>query len=249
MKKFTFVFLLCSILVSTGKSQQPKWSFGFEYSPSILSTTIIDIWFPPSVYYQSIIETKSDAYFSYLIHPKVAITASFGITEKVSEYRYERYWDYDSGDNYPPDSNGYISNESINILKFGIGLKYYFKQFEIKKVRPFTILEFGKQIAKVTDDFTDLFEEPDDSPPTENEDEYYSDLNSPDFLTAGFGAEYTFNESLSLYATYRIQYEKLKAEYNYYYQYAQYYDLEEQFKEREEIQVKNWASIGLNFYF
>jgi hypothetical protein len=229
-----------------------KWSFGVLYIPYFSGNIYRMLYtgsstYPYDLYSNSINQINLEAQLAYAVLPQLRITFDAGysatIQEVNSEAHYrsvnEPYYNYDHG------------NETINGLKlldFNIGAKYYFQNFISNKVSVYAIFGFGKQLAfaEIKDKDLYIIPNPDEIYET-NEEEFDEEINSPWHFNFGFGAEYFFNESLSLtsnikvlYSTHTGTFESRTLNSNYSQTYRREYSLKE-FVTR--------IGIGLNFYF
>ncbi len=226
-----------------------KWSFGILYVPynsgkvynvSRNSSYQTD----PSVYYSIESELNMEAQLTYGITQDLRIILDAGYKSNSNEFRYEYHY---SNPNYE-SNQGSISTVGLKMLDFNLGLKYYFKNILTEKVNIFALLGFGKQIAFAQNKYEQLFLNP--QPNTINEDnieEFTKELNSPWHFNIGFGAEYFFNESLSLTSNIRVLYSSATGKYN-----ARYIAENETTTRMQELTNRDFVTrigLGLNFYF
>ena len=126
-----------------------------------------------------------------------------------------------------------------------LGLKIYFKKFLEEKATAYWLAGIGKQIAFGSVTHENLFSST--QIVGDNADEYLEELNSPWHSNIGFGAEYFFNQSLSLFSVMRFSYSIVSAEYNSTtLSGVQRITSRSQYKNSEII---TGFGIGLNFYF
>ena len=131
---------------------------------------------------------------------------------------------------------------------FNIGIKYYFAEFVKNKVSAFVQAGIGKQFAFVDNSYKDLpHNQYDPTVLEDNENEFLKDLNSPFLINLGFGAEYFFNESLSLFASIRFYYSKISGTHTY--KESVYDRIETRKQNYENSEIVTRIGIGLNFYF
>lgn len=229
-----------------------KWSFGVLYIP-YFSGNIYKMYYtgasqyPYDLYSNSINQINLEAQLAYAVLPQLRITFDAGYSALIREensaahYRSinDPYYNYDRG------------NENINGLKlldFNIGAKYYFQNFISNKVSVYAIFGFGKQFAFSEIKDKDLYITPNpDDISEDNSEEFNEEINSPWHFNFGFGAEYFFNESLSLtsnikllYSTHTGTFESRTVNLSYSQTYKQEYSLKE-FVTR--------IGLGFNFYF
>jgi len=238
-----------AIVSPIGKSQNNKWSFGVLYVP-YYSGNIYRVYRNgynpdnPDVY--TFIENliNLEAQLAYGITPALRATFDAGYSSSLSESRFE-YHQSNSGNSY---DQGTISTVGLKLFDFNLGLKYYIKNIIIEKVSIYAAASFGKQIAFAQNEYQELFSEPvlglvDE----DNIEEFTEDLNSPWHFNFGFGAEYFFNESLSLNSNIRVLYSSSSGEYN-----SRYVFETESRSQIEERSFKDFSTkigLGLNFYF
>lgn len=238
-----------AIVSPIGKSQTNKWSFGILYVPYYsgnIYTVIRGGYNPPDPDIYTFIEnqTNLEAQLAYGITPALRATFDAGYSSSLSESRYENHQS-NSGNSY---DQGIISTVGLKLLDFNLGLKYYIKNIIIEKVSIYATASFGKQIAFAQNEYQQLFSEP--IPGLVDEDnikEFTEDLNSPWHFNFGFGAEYFFNESLSLNSNIRVLYSSSSGEYNSRYVYET--ESRTRVEERSFTDFSTKIGLGLNFYF
>ena len=106
----------------------------------------------------------------------------------------------------------------------------------------------GKTFAWAKDESKVLFQEPDPNYTyTNNRNEYLEDSNSPFLFQVGFGTEYFFNESLSVYSSLRFYYSATSAEYRE--TITDPYTKRSSTQSDENSDLVTRVGFGLNFYF
>jgi hypothetical protein len=232
------------------KIQTYKWSFGVLYVPYYTGTiyrVIRNSSYPPDdpdIYGMVDNQVNLEAQLAYGITPELKISFDAGYTSSFSDSRFESHqrstgYEYDQGS---------VSTVGLKMLDFNIGLKYYFKNIIAEQVSIYAAAGFGKQIAFAQNKYEVLFQEPTPGLITEdNIEEYTEELNSPWHFNVGFGAEYFFNESLSLTSNIRVLYSSATGKYNSRYIYQTESRTENQEKTFREFSTR--IGIGLNFYF
>lgn len=229
--------------------QNKKWSFGVLYVPYYSGTIYVlsqsSSEYPPDTYSYGISETNMEGQFSYGIDPTVRVTLDIGYSSSYSETRNENHTRSQGG--YSSDG-GSIRKNGLNLLDISLGVKYYLTNIFTGNVTPYVAAGFGKQFAFVKDSYKNLFPMGDPGYITEdNAEEYMQDLNSPWHFNLGFGAEYFFNESLSLTANIRLLYSSVTAKYDY--RYISDYETRTNSTERTESEFNTRVGLGLTFYF
>jgi len=225
------------------------WSFGVLYVPYYSGNyyTVIRKTYPQDDLYtfsNSRNETNMEAQLTYLLTKNLRVTLDVSYSSSFAESRYETHIIYSD----TAFANGNISTMGLKLFDFNIGLKYYFKDIIKGKVSAFILAGAGKQFAIVEDKDENLF--PPVDPLYTSEDnikEYIKGLNSPWHFNFGFGAEYFFNESLSLTSSIRFIYSSLDSNYDYRY-ISEYWTT----SDVTDISMSEFATrvgLGLNFYF
>ncbi len=226
-----------------------KWSFGVLYVPyfsgsvyNVISGTSYQQ--EPYVYEYSNNQINLEAQLAYAIAPQVRFTFDAGYSSSFSETSSESHYRAQNNN----EDQGEINTYGLKTFDFNLGIKYYFKNLLSEKVTVYTALSMGKQFAFAQNKNEILFQ---DSPPnytTENNAEKFSEeLNSPWHFNIGFGAEYFFNESLSLKSNIRVLYSTVSGKYN-----SRYISENITTTQTQEIKKHNFITrigLGLNFYF
>lgn len=226
-----------------------KWSFGILYVPYYsgkIYEVISNNYYPldPSIFGYTQNEINMETQLSYGITQEIRITLDAGYTSSLEESRYEYHY---RNTGYE-DDNGAASTLGLKMLDFTLGLKYYFKNIITEKVSIYATAGFGKQIAFAQNEYEQLFQDP--QPLIINEDnieEFTEELNSPWHFNIGFGAEYFFNESLSLTSNIRVLYSSVTGKYN-----SRYVFGTESRTNAREYTFRDFITrigLGLNFYF
>lgn len=234
------------------KTNFNKWSFGVLYIP-YYSGNIFRIVYtgssydPYQVYANAVNQTNLEAQLSYAILPQLRITFDAGYSASVQEVNSESHY-RSVNDPYYNYDRGNENIRGLKLLDFNIGAKYYFQNFISNKVSVYAIFGFGKQFAFSEIKDKDLYITPNpDDISEDNSEEFNEEINSPWHFNFGFGAEYFFNESLSLtsnikvlYSTHTGTFESRNVNLSYSQTYKQEYSLKE-FVTR--------IGLGFNFYF
>ncbi len=229
-----------------------RWSFGIFYIPLYSSSLYYynsnhNYYYDGAMIIQILNLSMIESHFSYKLSSKVNIILDLGYSNSYTKEKNERHKDYYDY-NYNDYDQGTIETDDIKIFVANIGFKIYLKQLRNKKVSPFLQFGIGKQLASITDDSKDLFDDNSSSTTTEdNIDEFNKKLNSPLNANCGFGVEYSFNESLSLFSSVRLYYAEIDADYDYRYIGKDY--TENRIKEIDNTEINTRIGLGLNFYF
>lgn len=223
-----------------------KWSFGILYVPyysgsiyRVLSNTN----YPPTVYGFSKNQVNMEAQLTYALAENDRVTFDMGYTSSFEEDRNESHqrgtYSYDDGSK---------STMALTLLDFNFGLKYFFRNIIVEEVNIYAAAGFGKQIAFVQNKSEDLFPEPQPGIISEdNIEEFTRQLNSPWHFNIEFGAEYFFNQSLSLKSNIRVLYSSVTGKYN-----SRYVSETENDTQSTAQTIRNVVTrigIGFNFYF
>jgi hypothetical protein len=134
------------------------------------------------------------------------------------------------------------------LFDFNLGIKYYLKNILSGKVTIYALAAVGKQFAFAEEKYEILFQ----NPPAgvirvDNQDEFTEDINSPLHFNFGFGAEYFFNESLSLTSNIRFIYSKVEG--NYHSRTISEYETETKSLDIKRSDFMTRVGVGFNFYF
>jgi hypothetical protein len=241
-------------------NRKHRWSFGIllipYYSGKIYS--IEKIYTNPPPYYSSVAEPtvqyavastavnviNMEAQLSFAVSKQLQLTFDGTYTAAYYENRSENHqrsgsYSYNSGN---------LNKEDLTLLDLNLGIKYYLNNIITEKVTVYLIAGFGKQFAFGEEKNETLFQQP----PTgityrDNSDEFLEDSNSPFHFNLGFGAEYFFNESLSLTSNIRFMYSKISAKYEES-QIASYQTITNTIDYKKSDFLTR-IGLGLNFYF
>lgn len=199
------------------KKKNNRWSFGVLYIPyysGIVYNLEQSSSYPSQqyrVYGYGSNETNMEAQLSFALSNRVQLTLDAAYTSTYYEQRYE----YHIRDNNYTSDQGTLNKEDLTLLNFNLGVKYYFKDLLIGKVSVYALMGMGKQIAYADEKSEQLYlPQPAYLLSQNNRNEFLEELNSPFQFNMGFGAEYFFNESLSLTSNIRFIYSKIDAQYD-----------------------------------
>ena len=236
----------------SSNQKEPRWSFGVLYIPYYSGKIIKYMRDPYSTngiffytYYENI--TLMEGQFTFLLHSRLRLTFDVGYTTDYSRDKREEHIRYDDP-NYNAYDSGTIETSDYKIFNFSIGLKYFLTKLSSQKVTPYVSAGVGRQLAFVTEDHEILFLQ---DPPTvtheDNKKKFLEDLNSPFQANLGFGAEYSFNKSFSIFSNIRFYYSKSNA----FYDYREISEFQTTTGSREYKISETVTRIGLgvNFYF
>ncbi|MEA1986287.1 MAG: hypothetical protein U9N76_02205 [Candidatus Marinimicrobia bacterium] len=241
------------------KQTDNKWSFGVEFVPQFNLTLYIinrGYYYDTGTMYYYLSQTASsssnvEGQFTYKIHPKLGLMFSVAYSSDFEKTDYENHTYYDDGDTY---QSGFIKTDDFQIFSFNLGFKYYLSDMKQRKATPYFIIGGGKQFAFITKKFIDPFESGSSSDIIkENEEEFLEKLNSPLNINGGFGVEYAFNKSLSIFSNIQLFYSETNAEYEFkkihYSDNPSYAYSETEDKSISGANTFTRIGVGLNFHF
>lgn len=230
-------------------SEENTWSFGVLYVP-YYSGKIYGVYLyydpsdNPSTYFYTNSSLNLEAQLSYKIIKNLRVTLDATYLSSYGEIKDEYH---NRSEGYEFDS-GNLSKIGIKVLDFSLGFKYYLKDFVSNNVSVYVLAGVGKQFAFSENTSEDLFPPDEILPVIENNiEDYLKNLNSPFHVNFGFGAEYFFNESLSLTSNIRFIYSKTSADYDYR-SVSEVYTITKTFSYTYSEFVTR-VGLGLNFYF
>ena len=237
------------IISKKEQTKYNRWSFGILYVPYYSGTiyTIIQgsSYSYPNIYNTSNNETNMEAQFTFAVANECKLTFDVGYISTYYETREENHSRSNSGYNY---DSGTLDKNDLSIFDFSIGVKYYFKNIITDKVGIYALFGLGKQFASADEEHKSLFVDQQPSVINQNNaKEYMEDLNSPFHYNIGFGAEYFFNESLSLTSNIRFIYSKISAKYD-----SRSISIDQTNTNTTDYKKTNFITrvgLGLNFYF
>jgi|GEM_PF-1123033 len=192
-----------------------RWSFGILFIP--YSSGKLYAYVKNSNYDQGYITTtinneiNMEGQFALRINNRLSLTLDVGYTSGSVDYNYESHNRQTAGSGY---DEGHKDSDDLKILDFHIGLKYYFTNYFDEKVNAYILGGVGKKLAFATSKYEQLYVAPSAYINEDNQDEFTEEMNSPFSAYFGFGAEYMFNQSLSVYSVIRFYYSRIHAEYN-----------------------------------
>ncbi len=228
-----------------------KWSFGVLYVP-YYSGNMYNIIYTGSnpynheLYVTGVNQINLEAQLAYAVLPQLRLTFDAGYSASITENNSESHY-RDLNSTYQSDQ-GYEMISGLKVLDFNIGAEYYFQNIISNKVSVYALFGFGKQIAFAQEKRTQLFVIPDPAVVSENnQEEFNEDINSPWHFNFGFGAEYFFNESLSLTSNIRVLYASHYGKYE-----GREINTYQSQSYKREYKLKEFVTkigLGLNFYF
>ncbi|QQS37220.1 MAG: outer membrane beta-barrel protein [Ignavibacteriales bacterium] len=234
-----------------GDESKNRWSFGVLYVPYFtdrLYNVVISSSNPPSfsTYYITENEINLEGQLAYNFQPDFSVSLDFSYSDTQSEIRSE---DHSRG-MYNNFDEGEITKSGLSVFDFSIGLKYYLHNRIPGKVSAYVLAGFGKQFAFAEETSEVLFSTYPNTLVFENNvEEYLEDLNSPWHFNLGFGAEYFFNQSLSLVSNIRFLYSATTAKYDSRSTYIGQETTYSSSREYKTSYVNTRFGLGLNFYF
>jgi len=235
------------------KKDFKKWSFGVLYIPYYSGKIYkyeysYNSWqpypyYPISIYSFADNQTNMEAQITFAPMKQLRFTFDLGYNSSYRENRHESQY----RDQFQNSDYGSLNIEGLKLLDFTIGIKYYFIEYFNEQVSVYAIAGLGKQFAFAEKENKDLY------PPTpqtiieDNGAEFLEELNSPWHFNIGFGAEYFFNQSLSLTSNIRFLYSKVSGEYNY----RSIRETQTNTSNRKHTSSDFFTRVGLgvNFYF
>jgi|AntAceMinimDraft_9_1070365.scaffolds.fasta_scaffold50727_2 hypothetical protein len=218
-------------------------SFGIFYVPIYSSNFIFVAGNYGDVYLQYVSSNASmiEGQFSYRLTSRMNFTFDIGYTSLYAKIRNETHTDYADGDQY---DYGEKNMASIKSVVFNVGFKFYFNDLMNHKVSPYLLIGGGKQIAFYNEENEELFNDTPTSYTVEdNKEEFIKQINSPININCGFGVEYSFNESLSLFSNIRLFNTKYNAKY------VSDSQTRNKIVKLERSEINTRIGLGLNFYF
>lgn len=239
------------VIIHTDNQKSLKqWSFGVLLIPYYSGTRYRVIHYigqyPPQVTTLSYAdnEINMESQLSFGVTSNVRLTFDAAYSSTFSELRSE----FHSRSEYNNYDSGYLTTSGLDIVDFSLGVKYYFISFVPNNVSIYALASIGKQFAFAEEDYENLFPGPGPTPIIEdNFEEYIEGLNSPWHFNFGFGAEYLFNESLSLNSNIRFIYASISSEYDY--RYISEFETVTQSIDYSNSEFITRIGLGLNFYF
>jgi outer membrane protein W len=190
-------------------------------------------------------EINMEGQFACRLNNNLSLTFDVGYTAGYTESTYEYYSNPASGQG---NSSGYNDSDDLKMLSFHFGIKYYFTNYSDEKVNPYILAGAGKTLAFATSKYEQLFVSPSTDKTENNQNDFIEDMNSPFSFYFGFGAEYMFNKSLSVYSVIRFYYSKTYAEYKSRTITRENY-INEVRREYDKSDFITRIGLGLNFYF
>jgi hypothetical protein len=224
-----------------------NWSFGVLYVPYYSGIKYgidynYDPYSRPATYSFTDFETNLEGQLSYGNVSDLRVTLDAAYSSSFAERRYERH----VTGNYVYDY-GTLKTLGLKLIDFTIGVKYYFKDVITEMVSIYALAGFGKQFAFAKSNYEELFLPEPGYTVQDNAAEYLEDLNSPWHFNLGFGAEYFFNESLSLTSNIRILYSAVSGKYDY--KLISEFETQTRSEEYSSSDIITRFGLGLNFYF
>ena len=240
-----------SIAKQKSSKDRKRWSFGINYCPFQVKSKIYVVDY---IHYHNVlpvIEYKGsilESLFTYSLHSRFRLISNISYYKSYlrRKYKYHYVREGNSVD------SGYEDINEMDILMVILGGKYYLSDVFPQHVSAFISAGVGRQFAFVTDEYKDLYEEESNVEIIDNMEEYLEHLNWPTLINVGFGAEYFFNESISLSSNFRFIYRKIYGKYECKESGTTYGD-EDYSNTKENIydksDLENRISLGINFYF
>ena len=194
-----------------------EWYFAIYYFPSLTKQLFYTyVYYPgdfryyPQIVYeleQNLVSMESQLGFN--IEENLFLTLTLGYSSDLYKSSATRNYEYTDSPIISENQN------SMDKFLFELGLKYYFGNFEVSNVNPFLNFSIGTQFASA-DNYNKSYQlgQVDNYYQTNNENEFLEGLNSPIFVSIGFGAEYAISKSLSLSGFLKVKYSSASSSYN-----------------------------------
>ncbi len=236
-------------------SNNNRWSFGFFYVPNYSAVVYrINIYQSNSPYLYQTTEDRTiiQSQFGYKIYPKLYLKFNLGYSTSYDKSRLEKNYTYKDSVNGYSTNQGNENIEGMKLLMFELGVKYYFTNLMNEKVSAFVNAGFGKQFAFVKYEDKNLYPSQNSNQVTStNRDEFLEHINSPYHFDFGFGAEYFFNKSLSVFSSIQFYYTAVSGKYEYISKEKNsfYSTTQKEVTEYDESNLVTLIGLGLNFYF
>jgi len=236
-----------NVLIVKKTLENRNWSFGVLYIPYYSGIKYgidynYDPYSRPATYSFTDFETNLEGQLSYGIVSDLRVTLDAAYSSSFAETRYERHVTGNYVDDY-----GTLKTLGLKLIDFTMGVKYYFKDAITEMVSIYALAGFGKQFAFAKSNYEELFLQEPGYTVQDNAEEYLEDLNSPWHFNLGFGAEYFFNESLSLTSNIRILYSAVSGKYDY--KFISEFETQTRSEEYSSSDIITRFGLGLNFYF
>ncbi|RMD48437.1 MAG: hypothetical protein D6830_06855 [Ignavibacteria bacterium] len=233
--------------VTNASATENKWSFGFEYIPYYWGNTfpyvndVFQDYATLAPFHSNKVMMESS--FSYRVSNKIRILFNIGYNQKDYEERKESY----SRNNGNSSTSGYERTEKLNILFLSAGIKYRLKGLYENTVSPYLLFNLGKRFAFPTSSYKNLNNSQQQGVTEDNSEDYLKKINSPYYISFGFGAGYSFNNSLTLFSAIDFSYYHTSGKFEYRSVNTNY---EDSFNKSYKISsMETRIGIGLNFYF
>jgi len=271
--KILMIFILLLLPIGYVQAQETSsgqsdtlahnWSFGILYTP-VSPEQVYLVYYPyyydyygpfrpdmmsypyPETYVSENTEPQMEAQLT-IRHPRynrVRVTLDFSYTRTYTRDVSAEHRVYPAASSYYDNGNRNI--DDLKLFRISIGFKYYFSALRVQKVSPYLVAGGGKQMAFVTHRDENMYPDPGVTE-TDNSEDYLKELNSPFHLYVGFGAEYPFNKSLSLFALVRFYYSWADSKYDYRYLSDTY--VVTRTTDSDVADLVKRVGLGLNFYF
>ncbi len=189
------------------------------------------------------------AHFDFFILRKLSLILSIGYNGFVDNRNYIHEKDYPPYQSQFQNSfYEYDYSSSLKRLCLDIGVRTYLLKREMHKVAPYLQFGLGKTFA--SGDFNteeSSSQQNNQAQVRTNAPEFLEDFNSPFTANGAFGAEYYFNNALSLNAFILFQYATRKATYSYQKKTEDYTEGAQSGFKRTDVQTQ--IGLGLAFYF
>ncbi|MFA4907697.1 MAG: hypothetical protein WC602_05495 [archaeon] len=230
----------------------PRGSIGIQVSPlnfySVIQVDADEDYLDETIMRYGSASVGSN--IAWRITKKLSIVGEIWHFSEKEIGRYEDYYNSSYTSEYTSESKYKVTTE-LSLWKIIGGIEWSLLAPRPKRVSPFLTAGIGKQFAFYNYKYDNLDEEPSSSTTTtkSNFEEFMEDVNSPFFLYVGYGAEYFFNDSFSIFTHIRYTHQRIRGTYHYKQENTSTEYLLNIENKIDQSNTQQDISIGLNFYF
>jgi len=222
---------------------QPEKRYDIQYSPFYTGPQInvpIEILTPTQI------ESQMEAHLAFRLIPRLYLTTN--VLYSLYDFTGDKEYHYLNIGNDTDYTENQIHRVLLSYYDIYIGLKYYVLPAD-RKVRLFFQTSIGKQYTSAEGEIAMYLDNEKEEVFQDNAIEFLKNLNSPSHFSYGFGAEYAFNPSLALVAQVVFKHSRIKARYDFRYNYTDMDKTESGYQQFNLKDVSTKIGIGLNLYF